>query len=344
MVRVNLSSATVAKLDRRKVLSYRYQANGLQERLPKSDLAAAAHSGLQDSAPRSAVISLHARVDGIEHDTWTSRELVQVWGPRGAVYVVAKSDLATFTLGLMPRDPDRVAELEKKAQQVLRALDGRPQRHSAVLKRTPTVGDIRELLWVSTTGLFLPFWDASTTALYPAEPPEGDAEEARLDLARRFLHYLGPTTTKALQWWTDSSAEDASQTMAALGPELATVQVAGEEVLMLAEDVDKATIATPPEGLHLLPPDDVYISRLCGPLLVPDGAMYNRLYPKAPNPGALVVDGEVAATWRRNGRRLTVIPFPGVKTGELADRVLEAARALPLESDPETTVVDWYAD
>ena len=334
----------MAKLDRRKVLSYRYQVNGLQGRLPEGDLATAARSGLQDSAPRSGVLSLHARAEGVEPDSWTSRQLVQVWGPRGAVYVVPKSDLATFTLGLTPRDPDRIAELEKKAKQVLRALDGRPQRHSAVLKRTPTIGHIRELLWVSTTGWFLPFWDASTTALYPAEPPDGDAEEARLDLARRFLHYLGPTTTKALQWWTDSSAEDASQTMAALGPELATVQVAGEEVLMLAEDIDAATIAVPPAGLHLLPPDDVYISRLCGPLLVPDGVAYSRLYPKAPNPGAVVVDGEVVATWRRRGRRLTVIPFPGVKTGDMAEDVLEAAKALPLEGDPDSTVVDWYAD
>jgi len=334
----------MAKLDRRKVLSYRYQVNGLQGRLPEGDLAAAAHSGLQDSAPRSAVLSLHARVAGVESDTWTSRDLVQVWGPRGAVYVVPKSDLATFTLGLMPRDPDRVADLQKKAKHILRVLDGRPQRHSAVLKRSPTVGDVRELLWASTTGMFLPFWDASTTALYPAEPPEGDPEEARIDLARRFLHYLGPTTTKALQWWTDSSAEDASKTMAALGPDLATVEVAGEEVLMLAADVDRATIAIPPAGLHLLPPDDVYISRLAGPLLVPDGAMYSRLYPKAPNPGALVVNGEVVATWRRRGRRLTMIPFPGVKTGELADPVLAAAKALPLESDPEATIVDWYTD
>lgn len=334
----------MAKLDRRKVLSYRYQVNGLQGRLPLEDLVAAAHSGMQDSAPRSGVISLHARVEGVTHDTWTSRDLVQVWGPRGAVYLIAKRDLATFTFGLMPRDPERVADLEKKAKQVLRVLDGRPQRHSAVLKRTPTVGDVRELLWVATTGWFLPFWDASTTALYPAEPPEGDAEEARLDLARRFLHYFGPTTTRALQWWTDSSAEDASKTMAALGPELATVQVAGEEVLMLAEDIDRATIATPPEGIHLLPPDDVYISRLAGPLLVPDAALYNRLYPKAPNPGALVIDGEVVATWRRRDRRLTMIPFPGVKTGELSDRVLEAAKALPLESDPDSTVVDWFAD
>ncbi|NND03772.1 MAG: hypothetical protein HKN91_13400, partial [Acidimicrobiia bacterium] len=311
----------MAKLDRRKVLSYRYQVNGLQGRLPEGDLAAAAHSGLQDSAPRAGVMSLHARVESVEADSWTSRELVQVWGPRGAVYVVPKADLATFTFGLMPRDPDRVADLEKKAKQVLRVLNGRPQRHSAVLKRTPTVGEIRELLWVSTTGRFLPFWDASTTALYPADPPEGDPEEARLDLARRFLHYLGPTTTKALQWWTDSSAEDASKTMAALGPELGTVEVAGEEVLMLAADIDRAMIATPPEGLHLLPPDDVYISRLAGPLLVPDGGLYSRLYPKAPNPGALVVDGEVVATWRRRDRRITMIPFPGVKTGDLSDRV-----------------------
>lgn len=334
----------MTKLDRRKILSYRYQVNGLQARRPAGDFVSAAHSGLQDSSPRSAVLSMHARVEGVEPDDWSNRSLIQVWGPRGAVYVVPKDDLGVFTLGLMPRDPDRVKDLEQKARQVVRLLDGRPQRHSAVLKRLPKVGDIRELLWVATTGQFLPVWDASTTALYQAEPSTADAEECRLELARRFLHYLGPTTTKALQWWTDGTAEDTTATMAALGPELATVDVAGEEVLMLAADIETATIATPPKGLQLLPPDDVYINRLCGPLLVPDGALYSRLYPSAPSPGALVVDGEVLAVWRRRGRRLTMIPFPGTRVGELTEQVLEAARHLPLPGDPENTVVDWYAD
>lgn len=334
----------MAKLDRRKILSYRYQVNGLQRRRPAEELASAARSGLQDSAPRSAVLSLHARVEGVTPEAWADRRFVQVWGPRGAVYLIAKEDLGVFTFGLQPRDPDRRADLETKAKQVLRVLDGRPQRHGAVLKRVPTIKDVRELLWVSTTGWFLPIWDASTTALYPAEPVEADPEECRLELARRFLHYLGPSTTKALQWWTDGSSDDATATMAGLGPELATVDVGGEEVLMLADDVERASVAPSPKGLRLLPPDDVYISRLCGPLLAPDGALYSRLYPRAPNPGALVRDGEVVATWRRRGRRLTMVPFPGTAIGDLIEPVAAAAVELPLPGEPENTVVDWYAD
>ena len=39
-----------------------------------------------------------------------------------------------------------------------------------------------------------------------------------------------------------------------------------------------------------------------------------------------------------------MIPFPGTKIGAIADQVDEAARALPLPGDPESTVIDWYAD
>lgn len=331
----------MAKLDRAQILAYRYHVNGLSSRLPAGELVAASRPGLQDSAPRSAILSLHARVDDVRPNDWSDRRLVQVWGPRGAVYLVAKEDLALFTIGLLPRDPERIKQLESQARKVLRALDGRPQRHTNVLDAVGSISDIRELLWTATTGWFLPMWDTRTTAVYPAEPVEANLEESRLDLARRFLHHLGPTTTKGLQWWTGASSDDATATMKTLAPELSTVEVADEEVLMLTSDVDSALEAPAPEGLLLLPPDDVYISRLCGPLLVPDPARYGQLFPRAPLPGAIIVDGEVAGTWRRQGRHFTMIPWSDNLASTLVDEIEDAAAALPLAEDREETVIDW---
>lgn len=62
----------------------------------------AARAGLQDSSPRSALLSLHARVEGIQPDAWRDPILAQVFGPRGAIYVVPRSDVGVFTLGLLP--------------------------------------------------------------------------------------------------------------------------------------------------------------------------------------------------------------------------------------------------
>ncbi len=331
----------MAKLDRAQVLAYRYSINGLGIRLPAGELSAAAGPGLQDSAPRSGVLSLHARVEDVAVDDWSDQSLIQVWGPRGAIYVISKEDLALFTLGLLPRDPERIKQLQTQARQVLRVLDGRPQRHNSIIDSVASISDVRELLWTATTGWLLPIWDTRTTAVYPAEPAEENLEESRLGLARRFLHHLGPTTTKALQWWTGGTPEDATATMKELAPELTTVEVADEEVLMLTADVDIAAESPSPTGLHLLPPDDVYISRLCGPLLVPDPHAYGQLFPKAPNPGAVIADGEVVATWRRRGRRVTVTPLDGEVIPELVDPVADAATLLPLPDEPADTVVKW---
>lgn len=334
----------MTKLNRTRVLAYRYQVNGLDTRLPAGELVAASRSGLQDSAPRAAVLSLHARVEGVQPDDWSNRSLTQVWGPRGAIYLIPKEDLGVFTLGMLPRDEERLDELQRQARRVLRALDGRPQRPGSILDAVSPIRDLRELRWVSATGWFLPIWDGSSTAVYPAEPAETDVEESRLELARRFLHYLGPSTTKGFQWWSGAGGEDATKTMSALGPELATVDVDGEEVLMLAADVAQARTAPQPAGLHLLPPDDVYISRLCGPLLLNDAELNARLYPQAPLPGALVHDGEVVATWRRRGRRLTINPFPGLDVATVADAVKEAAGRLPIADVDTGPSVDWYDD
>jgi len=339
-----ISSTVMAQLDRAQILAYRYQASCLQARHPAGELVAGARPGLQDSSPRSAVISLHARVEGVSPEDWSDRRLVQVWGPRGAIYLVAKEDLGLFTLGLLPRDPDRLELLQSNARKVLRALDGRPQQPANILDLVPSISSQRELLSAATTGWFLPIWDASATAAYPAEPVEADPEDCRLGLARLFLHYLGPATSKGLQWWTGSSQEDVAETMKALAPELATVEVAGQEVLMLEDDVATAREAPPPRGLVLLPPEDVYISRICGPLLAPSADLHARLYPQAPLPGALIVDGELAATWRRRDRQFSFSPVPGTQIGDLADAVAEEAAALPLPGAPENTIVDWVRD
>src|SRR5882724_11297220 len=97
-------------------IGYRLRANRLDVRGPLAD---ALPAGLQDSAPRAAQLSLHARVDGLPVDGWADPSLRQLWGPRGAAYLVAAADWAVFTVGRLPRSgadqllalADRVVEL-----------------------------------------------------------------------------------------------------------------------------------------------------------------------------------------------------------------------------------------
>jgi hypothetical protein len=93
-------------LTRQQILAFRRQVGGLEERMPQGSesLRRAAWAGLQDSMPRAALLSLHARVDGVESSTWEDPSLAQLWGPRYSTYVVPRRDFALFSLGRLPED------------------------------------------------------------------------------------------------------------------------------------------------------------------------------------------------------------------------------------------------
>ena len=92
---------TSLELTRSQILAFRRRVATLDERLPRGRqaLRRAAWAGLQDSMPRAALLSIHARMAGTEPESWEDPSLIQVWGPRFSAYVVAKCDLAVFTLG-----------------------------------------------------------------------------------------------------------------------------------------------------------------------------------------------------------------------------------------------------
>src|SRR5437867_5762099 len=94
------------KLTRAQILTFRRRAGALDERLARGSrsLRRAAWAGLQDSMPRAALLSIHARVEGAHPSSWEDPSLVQVWGPRFSMYVVPERDRALFTLGRLPDD------------------------------------------------------------------------------------------------------------------------------------------------------------------------------------------------------------------------------------------------
>ena len=69
--------------------------------------------------PRAALLSFHARLEGAGPSVWADPSLVQVWGPRYHVYVVAARDLAVFTLGRLPDG----GEIRRRALDLADRLD-----------------------------------------------------------------------------------------------------------------------------------------------------------------------------------------------------------------------------
>jgi hypothetical protein len=75
-------------------------------------------------------------------------------------------------------------------------------------------------------------------------------------------------------------------------------------------------------------------------LLVPDDGLRDRLWTSRVWPGALLVDGEIAGTWRRSTSRLTIGPWRGLTAGERAAAEEEAA-SLPLPGITGPIDVSW---
>ena len=75
-------------LSRDQILAFRRRVGALDERLPwgAASLRTAAWAGLQDSMPRSALLSIHARVAGAGADALEHPSLAQVWGPRFSLF------------------------------------------------------------------------------------------------------------------------------------------------------------------------------------------------------------------------------------------------------------------
>jgi hypothetical protein len=98
--------------------------------------------------------------------------------------------------------------------------------------------------WLSTQWRW-----AATEAWLPDGVPDLPPEQARVELARRWLAAFGPGTVADLRWWTGWPASHVRQALAAIGP--AEVDLCGQTGLVLPEDAGPA--AEPSPWVALLP-------------------------------------------------------------------------------------------
>ncbi len=163
-------------------LNYRLAVNNLSRRLPADSYVEAAYVGLQDTAPRDALLGLHARVAACEPTAWEDPRLIQTYSPRSATYVLPRDDFGVFTVGRLPRDPVARRALEDRADQACRELARQP-------RPAPRLPGRRD---VCATGRFEVRWTTSTLHVFEQPRPAIDPEAARIELCRRHVHAFGP--------------------------------------------------------------------------------------------------------------------------------------------------------
>jgi hypothetical protein len=292
--------------------------------------------------PRAAVLSIHARVEETGPTAWDDPSFVQIWGPRFSTYVVAAADLAVFTLGRLPDD----------AEGLRRAEDTAARLHEFLAGRTMTCGEAgrgmgvhpSSLRYAAPTGTVLVRWEgAGQPTIWTVPRPEVDPVDARLELARRYLHVFGPATAESFADWAGVKPRRARAAFESLGPSLAPVRSPIGEGWVLAEDEPAFRAApAPPAPARLLPSGDAYflLQGADRGTLVPDADRRRELWTTRVWPGALLVEGDVAGTWRRAGATVRVQPWRRLSRAVRGTVEAEAA-SLPLPDIEGRITVRW---
>jgi hypothetical protein len=292
--------------------------------------------------PRAALLSIHARVEGTQPSTWEDPSLVQLWGPRYQAYVVAARDLAVFSLGRLPDDAGARRIAEDLAVRLHAFLDGRRMTYGEAGR---ALGEHpNRLRYAAPTGTVVIRWGgARQPTVWTVPRPEVDARDARLELASRYLRVFGPATPEAFARWAGIAPRRGVAAFDALGKSLTPVRTPlGDAWILTRDEPTFRAAAGPAAPARLLPSGDAYFL-LQGDnrkLLVADADRRRALWTPRVWPGAVLVEGEIAGTWRRAHETVTIQSWRRL-TRAARDAVETEAGALPLPGVRGRIVVRW---
>jgi hypothetical protein len=331
------------KLGRQEILAFRRRVGSLDERMPMGadSLRQAAWAGLQDSMPRAALLSLHARVEGVEPSTWEHPSLAQLWGPRYSTYVVPKRDFALFSVGRLPNSAKGRQRAEDMASRLHAHLNG------ARMTDRQAAGALRvgnAIRYAATTGTVAIRWEgARAPTVWSVPAPEIDAAEACRELARRYLHVFGPAAAARFARWAGVSRRSAAKAFASLETSLLQVRSPlGDEWLLTEDEQAVRAPETAPAPARLLPSGDAYflLDGAERTLLVPREDQRAQLWTPRVWPGALLVEGEIRGTWRRANQTVRIDAW-GRFSRSMRDAVEAEAATLPLPGLDRAIEVVW---
>jgi Winged helix DNA-binding domain len=292
--------------------------------------------------PRAALLSINARVEGTRSSTWEDPSLVQLWGPRFNAYVVAARDLAVFSLGRFPDDARGRRIAEDLAARLHALLGGESITYGEAgraLGEPPN-----RLRYAAPTGTVVIRWDgARLPTVWTVPPPEVDPRDARLELARRYLHIFGPTTPEAFADWAGIGGPRGRQAFDALRRSLTPVRTPVGDAWILTRD-EPTFLATPGPvaPARLLPSGDAYflLQGADRQLLVPDAERRRMLWTSRVWPGGLLVRGEIVGTWRRAHEVVAIQTWRRLSSAA-REAVETEAESLPLPGVRGQIVTRW---
>ncbi|PZF88665.1 DNA glycosylase AlkZ-like family protein [Micromonospora deserti] len=345
-----------AEVDRERVLAYRATAQELHRPGRRPADLAVLELGVQDTPYGSARLALAAR--GVTAPVDDRVELV--WSLRGAPHLHRRAELPALAAAIWPlSDADAARRIAGQIRagaglglaaftaaatafaEMVTAPMAKGAASRAVSQRVPPeltydcracdarhisgslfqqaglAGGVRlEVAGRSAALAPLPGW--------PGPPARADGTTA---VVLAYLRLLGPATPADVAGFLGTTAT----ALRPVWPDgLAEVRVDGRRAWLPPERLDALRTAEPLPGVRLLPPGDPFLQARDRAVLVPEKARQAQLWRILGNPGALLVDGDVAGTWRakqagRGALELTVAPFGALPARVRRDLDVEAA-------------------
>lgn len=283
---------------------------------------------VQAQVPTVPWRAMAARVEGVTPSSLdrlsrVRRKLVRTWCLRGTMHVLHVDDLPMMQVAVMQNVADwaRAAlvrkgyltaqQLRKNERIILAALDEGPVTATQLRERGAEVHSWGlELRALCAAGVMLPvgrkggesYFDLTERWLGgPLATP--DRDEARRQLALRYLRGYGPASARDLAYWSGWRIRDAKETLDQLEERL----VARPGGLLDVPNVRTPSEDPPP---RLLPRFDVLVLGHRDRSRFFDEAVRTRIFrPAAVVEAVFLVDGRVAGTWREARGKLKLEPF-----------------------------------
>lgn len=346
----------MTEVDRAAVVAYRVAAHQLDRSCATSHDLAVLDLGIQLTRGESAAVALNARLP----EPASTDGLVSAWTFRGAPHVHRPGELQTLAAELWPvDDADGAARLGASckalqtagvpATQAIRdtarawrkiarkapmtkgeisaAVTARlPESYSYWCRGCQSVHVLEQLLRVAGLPAGAVIAAAGPPVSFVIEPKRSvPTRSAGVDrLIRAYLRLHGPATIAEVAGYLGTSASALKRSWPS---DLADLRVEGSRRFVL--DAGAVAAAPTPKLVRLLPPYDPYLQG-DRRTIVPDKALHKAVWQILGNPGALLLDGEIAGTWRvkASGGRFTlaVTAFTPMPRSRRPDVEAEAER------------------
>jgi len=368
-----------AELTWSEVNAWRLARHHLDQRAPKSKLADVVGDigAVQAQVMSAAELQIAVRCDCTTQDVrdalWKNRTLVKTWLMRGTLHLARATDLPVFTAAMGKRWIKinnawlkffnvTEAEVWQLSDDIGAALDDTPKTREQVIDAVAKgrADRIKEALRSGWGGMlkpparngrlcFGPSRGQTVTFVSPSRWlgawRDVDAEQALVEMARRYIHTFGPANKDDFTYWWGNWSGVGVAAWAGLRDELVPVDVEGWRAHVLRDDLRRiASTKAPATRVQLLPNFDTYLL---------GHAKRDHLFDRVHSPKVsrtagwispvILVDGRVEGVWAytvsRQRLKVELTPFAKLKPktiGEAKARAEAIAQSMGATLDSVT--------